>query len=187
MTPAAAEPPAVRGFEPADAPALGAVYVAAARAGWRELFGDARLAAIAAPAGRWPPPAGTTTLVAELDGRVVGFAEVRRSADADAGPDVGELDTLYTDPAVWGRGAGRALMAAALARLAADGFTAATLWTAEANARPRAIYARAGWRPDGAAREKTYLGVTLTELRYRLALASARRSAGADAPAGGQP
>jgi hypothetical protein len=89
VTPGAADRPAVRPFRPADAPAPGEVYVAAARAGWRELFGDAHLAAIARPAGRW---------------RVVGFAEVLRSPDADAGPEVGQRDTLYTDPAVWGRG-----------------------------------------------------------------------------------
>ena len=159
----------MRPFQPADAPALGEVYVAAARAGWRELFGDA-LDTIAPPAGRWPPPAGVSTFVAELDGRVVGFAELHPSPDAAAGSRVGELDTLYTHPAVWGRGVGRALMAAALEELAAAGFTTATLWTAEANARPRAVYARAGWRPDGATRRKTFLGVTFTELRYRIAL-----------------
>lgn len=66
------------------------------------------------------PPA--SALVAEIDGRVAGIAEIhpnqpgRGSHIANAG--------FMVDPAARGKGVGRALGEAALARAAADGFTA---------------------------------------------------------------
>ena len=107
--------------------------------------------------------------VAEEDGKTVGFVVARESQDAD-GAGVGEIDTLYTRPAVWGRGAGRALLEAGLDVLRTAGFREATLWTADFNARARAVYERGGWRLDGTAREKTFVGVTFSELRYRIEL-----------------
>jgi hypothetical protein len=61
-------------------------------------------------------------------------------------------------------------MGEVLAALRAAGFAEATLWTAEENRRPRSIYEVAGWRVDGTVKEKTYLGVSFNELRYRIAL-----------------
>ena len=112
----------------------------------------------------------TNALVAELDGAVVGFAIVRPSADDDASPETGELDGFYTAPAAWGRGAGLALMAAAIEALREDGFTTATLWTAIDNHRPRRIYERAGWRLDGTTRNRNLGGIAFEELRYRTRL-----------------
>ena len=112
----------------------------------------------------------TRTLVVELDGRVAGFAVTRPSGDDDASAETGELDAFYTEPPAWGLGAGRALLAAATEALRDDGFAEATLWTAELNHRPRRIYESAGWRPDGAERRRSFRGVELMELRYRLAL-----------------
>jgi GNAT superfamily N-acetyltransferase len=99
-------------------------------------------------------------LVAEEEGEVVGFAV----------PRDGELDLLYTHPGVWGRGVGRALMDAALAVLAQQGFDEATLWTEERNERPRRVYERYGWKPDGTVRVRDYRGTELRELRYRIPL-----------------
>jgi hypothetical protein len=61
-------------------------------------------------------------------------------------------------------------MRAALDTLRARAYREAILWTAEENRRPRRIYEAAGWILDGARRSKTFLGVTLTELRYRIRL-----------------
>ncbi|HET9540001.1 MAG TPA: GNAT family N-acetyltransferase, partial [Candidatus Limnocylindria bacterium] len=98
------------------------------------------------------------------------FAIVRPSADDDASPETGELDGFYTAPAAWGRGAGLALMAAAIEALREDGFTTATLWTAIDNHRPRRIYERAGWRVDGTTRKRNLGGIAFEELRYRTRL-----------------
>lgn len=159
-----------------DAHTMAEVYVAAAREGWAHMYPADGLAQLRAPEAHMveeienPSPC-RSVLVAELDGTVVGFAVVRRSEDEDAGTDtVGELDTFYSHPGVWGRGVGRALMQEALAALQSAGFKEATLWTAEANVRPRAIYEAAGWRTDGAVKEKIYLGVSFKELRHRIEL-----------------
>jgi len=116
------------------------------------------------------PGSRTSALVAELDGAVAGFAMTRASDDADAGPETGELDGLYTDPDAWGRGAGRALMDAAVGALADAGFAVATLWTAMENHRPRAIYERAGWQTDGVVRRRVIGGTEFEEVRYRRSL-----------------
>jgi len=112
-----------------------------------------------------------SVLVADLESRVRGFALTRPSGDADAGLATGELDGFYTDPAAWGAGAGRALLAAAVVVLGEAGFRNATLWTAAENHRPRRIYEMAGWRVDGAQRDRILGGVVFVEVRYRILLA----------------
>ena len=109
--------------------------------------------------------------VAEDAGSLVGFASVGRSRDADATEGSGELYAIYVLPSAWGRGSGRALMAASLHALRSFGFTNATLCVLENNPRTRSFYERAGWAPDGAARSETFLGVDVAEVRYRISLA----------------
>jgi GNAT superfamily N-acetyltransferase len=116
------------------------------------------------------PPARTRVLVAEQQGAVVAFAITHPSADDDADAQIGELDGFYVAPAVWGRGIGRALLAAAVEALREDGFSHATLWTAADNHRPRRIYETAGWRLDGAVRHRHLGGAEFDELRYRVRL-----------------
>jgi GNAT superfamily N-acetyltransferase len=156
------------------------VFVAAARQGWAHMYPSDGLAQLQAPEA-WMlkeienPEPRRSVLVAESDGLVAGFAVVRPSQDEDADRRlVGELDTFYSSPSMWGRGVGRALMREALAALRAAGFAEATLWTAEENHRPRAIYEAAGWQLDGNRREKSYLGVSFREVRYRIALSQRR-------------
>lgn len=160
----------VRPARPGDGAAISRVFLAATRAGWADFLPADGLRALDSPAERWERElASGQALVAERDGEIVAFAVVRPSRDEDADPDrVGELDTIYVLPSVWGQGAGRSLMTAALDVLRASGFREATLWTAEQNARPRHVYEAAGWRLDGTRRQRTFLGVELIELRYRI-------------------
>ena len=165
----------LRSAEPRDAEAMASLYVSAARQAWSQIFGVANLASLAPPVDALRRRIGASgsdehVIVAELDGEVRGYAIVRLSADDDASGTTGELDAIYTDPSVWGRGIGRALLASAAQSLAERGFAEATLWTAEANERPRLVYAAAGWEPDGTARDRTWRGVRFRELRYRVAL-----------------
>lgn len=113
-------------------------------------------------------------LIVEVEGEAVGFALTRPSGDPDAGATTGELDGFYVHPETWGRGAGRALLDAAVQALAAGGFLDATLWTAAENRRPRRIYETAGWRTDGMDRRRAFGGVEFVEVRYRIAVASNR-------------
>ena len=107
-------------------------------------------------------PVGATSS-ARSKARVVGFASTGPSRDED---EIGELYAIYVDPQDWSTGAGRALMAAAEQRLAAD-YDAALLWVLEDNPRARGFYERAGWAPDGVRKAEERFGVRAAEVRYR--------------------
>lgn len=162
----------IRSALPGDLPAMVAIKHDAGLVAWGHILPPEVIETLPFPP-RWgeaiaSPDPRTSTLLAEVDGRVVGFAITRPSGDADASPQTGELDAFYTDPGVWGIGAGRALLAGATGQLRDAGFGDATLWTAELNHRPRRVYEVAGWRVDGAERDRSFGGVEFTEVRYRL-------------------
>ncbi len=111
-------------------------------------------------------PPRTTTLVAEVHGAVVGFA----SMGPARGESAGELYAIYVDPEHWGDGLGRALIQEAERRLTESGFAEAILWVLDDNPRARRFYEAAGWSADGAAKQDTFLGTAIEELRYRKTL-----------------
>jgi ribosomal protein S18 acetylase RimI-like enzyme len=83
------------------------------------------------------------TLVAELDGVVVGFVRF--------GPDrheeqLGEIQAIYVHPDYWGTGAGDALLREALENLPQQEIH---LWMLEGNERAQRFYARYGLHPNG--------------------------------------
>lgn len=146
----------IRAATPADARAIAEVHVASWRATYRGLLPDAYLDRLSVdereaqrrevledPASEWG------TLVAEEDGRVIGFAAFGPSRDDDAPPGTGEIPAIYLAPEVVGTGVGRDLFAEATAGLRKAGFERATLWVLEANERARRFYERAGWTLDG--------------------------------------
>lgn len=167
----------VRDARPEDAAVLGRVHVRAWQRAYRGLMPDAYLDGLSADerAATWvqglarAPRPRTARLVAEVDGRVAGFAVVG-PADGEADAAKGELYAINVDPDVWGRGAGRALLAAATDRLRTAGFAEAVLWVVPGNARACAFYEAAGWSADGAERDEEVLGVTTPEVRYGRAL-----------------
>lgn len=122
-------------------------------------------------ASEWPC---SGTLVAELDGKVVAFVTILRTRDDDDDSSkVGEIGSIYALPEVWGRGIGRALMKAAIARLTDAGYSSATLWVLDTNARARRFYEAGAWRPDGAAKHDDRGKFVLHEIRYRRQLSPA--------------
>jgi RimJ/RimL family protein N-acetyltransferase len=164
----------LRAATPADLAAMARAKQDAGVAAWPHILPPELIGQLPFPE-RWSraithPPARTRVLVAEERGAVVAFAITRPSADDDADEQIGELDGFYAVPEVWGRGVGRALLAAALEALREDGFSHATLWTAVDNHRPRRIYETAGWRLDGTVRHRHLAGAEFDELRYRLRL-----------------
>lgn len=117
-----------------------------------------------------PDPA-TRTLVADIDGDVVGLAGYGRSYDPDlpftGTVHIGELWLLYVHPDRWRSGIGRLLHDAALVALAAEEFTLARLWVVAGNERAIAFYRRQGWKLEHLTRVMTGGEASWTEHRYR--------------------
>jgi ribosomal protein S18 acetylase RimI-like enzyme len=156
-----AAPIALRRAVQADAPAIAAVFDAAVRAGWGYL-GDL----VAEPmftSEDWEqlvanhlPPNVLLVAVDELE-RVVGYTAVH--------PEDGEMFLLFVHPDQAGRGVGRTLLAAAHDALRAAGCAEAFLFVHEQNERALAVYAAAGYRPDGSNRVSDFRGTRVRELR----------------------
>jgi ribosomal protein S18 acetylase RimI-like enzyme len=145
----------------ADAQAIGAVFDAAVREGWTYL-GDLAREPMFGPE-EWDrevadhaPPNVLLVATDEAD-RVVGFTAVH--------PADGEMFLLFVDPAHAGQGIGRILLQAAHDALREAGCTEAFLYTHEQNERALAVYAAAGYRPDGSVRETDFRGTQLREPR----------------------
>jgi GNAT superfamily N-acetyltransferase len=150
----------VRPARAGDEPEILRIFAAAARAAWPHILSDEAFDAFDR---RTELPWGREEIVvAEDGGAVVGFARVR--------PETCELHLLYTDPSVWGKGAGRRLMDVALDRLREHGCSEAFLWTEERNERPRRVYERYGWSLSGVRREREVDGSAIAELGYRIDL-----------------
>jgi GNAT superfamily N-acetyltransferase len=110
-------------------------------------------------------------LIATTAAGVVGFTAYGPTRDDDGDPGrTGEVTAIYLLPETWGKGTGRRLMAAALENLTAAGYTDATLWVLDTNARARTFYAAGGWVEDGAVKHDDRHGFPLTEVRYRRGL-----------------
>jgi GNAT superfamily N-acetyltransferase len=154
----------------ADAEQLAEVHVRSWQAAYRGLLPDDFLDRldIDARAEPWRKRLGrqqapTTTTVAVVAGRLVGFASVCPSRDDDLSPaDWLELNTIYLVPSAWGTGVGSRLL-----RTVLEEGRQYFLWVFTANHRARAFYRKAGFVPDGASRPITIETTTLPEVRYR--------------------
>jgi GNAT superfamily N-acetyltransferase len=107
-----------------------------------------------------------STVVAVDGSTICGLATTGLCRDLDS-PNVGELMTIYVDPAYLRTGVGRALITTARERLRLVGVTAALLWVLDANVGARRFYERDGWRFDGTRRTVTFGDRPAAQLRYR--------------------
>jgi GNAT superfamily N-acetyltransferase len=180
----------------ADAAAIGAVDRRSRQWGYQGILPAPGLEALTREerAVAWAPAlevAGPVRVwLAEADGCGLGFAawEPERSPEAGRVPARGapaasgpaleaaaaarpaELLALYVVPEAAGTGLAGRLLAAVWGEMTAEGFTGATLWVLEANARARRFYERTGWRADGACRLIHRCGAEVASVRYTRAL-----------------
>lgn len=117
-------------------------------------------------ASRWREnlPGEAQALVAEHNGRIIGFATGGRPRAP--GALTAELFMLYLLPAYQGRGAGRGLLAAMMARFCAEGQTAMRLWVVASNYPARGFYHAMGGRPFDE-RTEPFAGIPVPEIAYR--------------------
>jgi len=144
----------IREAELSDAVAIGQVHVESWRWAYRGHLPDETLDSLdpTAREQQWRSTMSdpsASVLVAIDRGAVVGFASTGPVDAEDAAPGTAHLFAIYLAPAAAGRGIGRALLERAEEVMRAAGFTRATLWVLETNARARAFYERAGWAWDG--------------------------------------
>ena len=84
-----------------------------------------------------------TTLVAELDGRIIAFSGVSIEAGTPC------LDDMWVHPDGWGRGAAQVLIAAIEEEQRSLGTTRLTTWVPEDGERARGFIEKMGWHPTG--------------------------------------
>lgn len=151
----------IRRATAADAQAIGAVFDAAVRAGWSYLGDVAQTPMF--PPDEWDKevadhaPPNVLLVAVDEPSAIVGFVA--------AHPAEGELFLLFVHPEAAGRGIGRRLLDAGHAALRDAGCREAFLYTHEQNERALAVYAAAGYRPDGSVRETDFRGTQLREPR----------------------
>ena len=97
--------------------------------------------------------------------RLIGYGRSEPCPDDDV-PGAGEVAGLYVHPAMQGQGVGSAMLAWLADDLAERGFAPIVLWHFVGNSHAAAVYARFGFRPDGARRPVPGLGID--EVRLRL-------------------
>jgi GNAT superfamily N-acetyltransferase len=146
----------LRAARPEDARPVAEVHVASWRHAYRGLLAEEYLERLSVEdrEGMWlgafaDPGPKSGAFVAEVDGRIVGFASFAPSRDEDVPERTGEVPAIYVDPSMLGTGVGRELFEAATLALRDAGFARATLWVLAANALARRFYERAGWSWDG--------------------------------------
>jgi ribosomal-protein-alanine N-acetyltransferase len=105
----------------------------------------------------YPATAKGDVAVAELDGRVIGWAAREDEPD--------HISDIWVDPAFQGHGAGSALLRHLLDRISADGFRSAKIHTRATNLRAIGFYERSGfsivWRgPE----QDSSLGISLEKV-----------------------
>jgi len=93
-------------------------------------------------------PPGSALLVAEEDGRPLGFAYLETLRDYFLEREHGHIGILAVAKEAQGRGAGGALLDAAEQWTRERGHGRLTLHVFERNARARAVYERRGYRPE---------------------------------------
>ena len=151
----------IRRAEATDAQAIGAVFDAAVREGWKYM-GELAARPMFPPeewdaeVAKHAPPNAMLVAIGEA-GRLIGFAAVH--------PAEGEMFLLFVHPDHAGRGVGRALLEAAHEVLRSAGCREAFLYTHEQNERAIAVYEAAGYRRDGTVRESEFRGVHQREPR----------------------
>ena len=113
----------------------------------------------------------TTTFLLEQDDVLIGFINLGPTRDADQDPTrIGEITSIYLDPAFWRRGFGKTLCRQALDHLRSQGFETASLWVIDQNHRARSFYERLGFEHDGAVKTTPMHTGQRREVRYKLRL-----------------
>lgn len=174
--------PLIRYAAPGDASSISTIYQQSTQSGYQEFMPQApvysrllgRLEPFWAQKLAIPPAKAQRLLVAEYEGRVVGFVEIGAPTyPAEVAEGTGELHYLFVAPEFMGSGIGSRLLARATELLREDGYRQAILWVFSSNLQARRFYERHGWSTDGVERPDPALSFLPTpplEVCYTLPL-----------------
>ena len=171
----------IRKALPSDAKTIAQVHISSWQAAYRDLMPAQYLSSLEATLAQresfWMRALESdesNVWVAQVDKQVVGWISVGASRDEDAaGANTGEVMAIYVLATSWQTGVGLALWKAGVGYLVEQGCQGLTLWVLSRNERAIRFYRRAGCVADaGSERNLVRGGVTLEEVRYRLAFAA---------------
>jgi len=106
-------------------------------------------------------------LVAEDNGRMVGFSSFGPSRDGGAGAEVGELYAIYLLEGSKGQGIGTSLWYETRKCLQLLGYQQVSLWVLETNLQGRKFYEKMGFILDGTEKSAEIDGQKVIEVRYQ--------------------
>lgn len=123
----------------------------------RAAFADVDNVVPEAPAGQAFFGEGTRpedVLVAEVDGRVAGYAKIRPPTSLASNAHVQQIQGLAVDPQMQGRGVGRAIIDGAVAEARRRGARKVSLRVLATNPRAQQLYGACGFEVEGVLREE---------------------------------
>jgi ribosomal protein S18 acetylase RimI-like enzyme len=162
----------IRKAEIADSDGIAEVHVQSWKATYRGLIPDFILDTLSIERRRalWEniiSVGKTTTLVLELNGIVVGFANFGQTRDPDKNPEItAEITAIYLSPYCWHQGLGSKLCEQSIIQLHSLGFQEVTLWVLDGNEKAIRFYQRMGFQPDGVTKIDEQKELPLNEVRY---------------------
>jgi ribosomal protein S18 acetylase RimI-like enzyme len=175
------DPVKVRQARDEDARSIAEIHIRSWQAAYRGILSDVLLdglsvseretswrALLSAGDGLW------LTLVAECDGGLAGFCSVASpSRDVDASERTAEIGALYVDPSQWRRGAGGAMLMAALDELRTRRYRDVILWVLPENHAALTFYGRFDFEvEEGIEKREERSGRSVIRLRATLPASS---------------
>ena len=172
----------IRPATSSDAEAIAQVHVASWQHAYRHILPPVFLAGLSVEKRQdmWAESIATDrphVLVAEVDGRVVGFSAFGPCRDEDASDAAFEIWAIYLAPSHWSQGLGRELWLASREALLKRGASSVSLWVIAGNERAIRFYATAGFKPEPESLKPFELGgVQVQEVRFGLRLQGERHA-----------
>lgn len=166
----------IRKATQADIPSIATLHIEGWKAAYGGLVDQAYLDSLSVEKRTkdwegWMAAGESETLLAEEDGKAVGFITVGRTKTAPPGSSPirplfsAEVYALYLHPDVWRKGVGTALLKGAANLLKDQKHTSLCLWVMDGNARAKSFYEKLGGQRVG--KKMVEVGPnTLKELCY---------------------
>ena len=157
----------IRKLQPADdRRAVGKIYEDSWKYTYKESLPQEYLDALSAKqwANKLDSP-NRYTLIAELDGKMIGTASYGESRDLEYAGQ-GEIYSIYLLPGYMGKSYGKQLINAVMEQLHNLGYKNIFLWVLENNLGARGFYEKVGFTCSGKNKEAEIGGKTVTEVQY---------------------